>query len=338
MRVLMRVEAGGRVGLGHVMRCLSLSAALRQCGASVSFLTDSFTGNVIRRASSEYAVFPIPHGLPEISDAARTVALLARCPFDWVVVDHYSLGLLWEDAVVASGAELLAIDDLARPHVAGSVLDSSPEAICRYGALAVGCYTLFGPAYALLRPGFCLLRQSAAARDKNRLFISFGGADPDDMTGWVVDTLRNSPYQAWAADIVVGRSYRHMASLKARVGKASGWMIYHDVIAPERLMARASLAIGAGGAMTWERCALGLPTVVISIADNQHNMSASLHERGVLHYAGHAGHVGADELLQALAWCEKNSDAMRRRARAYIDGKGAQRVARFMTATRSLAK
>src|SRR4029079_4764741 len=46
------------------------------------------------------------------------------------------------------------------------------------------------------------------------------------------------------------------------------------------LMAESDLAIGAAGVTSWERCCLGLPALVLVLADNQRKSAEALHEAG----------------------------------------------------------
>jgi len=103
-------------------------------------------------------------------------------------------------------------------------------------------------------------------------------------------------------------------------------------------MAEADVAIGAGGATTWERCCLGLPTLVVSIAENQRPACEALAAERVIAYLGHKDAVTAARLryaIQALLDNPKQRRQLTRTGADLVDGQGAQRVVRAMQAADS---
>jgi spore coat polysaccharide biosynthesis predicted glycosyltransferase SpsG len=97
------------------------------------------------------------------------------------------------------------------------------------------------------------------------------------------------------------------------------------------LMEHADLALGAGGATTWERCCVGLPALTLSIAPNQEALSRAAAEAGATVYLGRAGEVSGADLAGALArWIDDPGGLQRlsAHAMALVDGLGAERVMR----------
>ena len=66
------------------------------------------------------------------------------------------------------------------------------------------------------------------------------------------------------------------------------------------LMNAADLALGAGGTTTWERLALGLPSIVTAIADNQIEICENCARAGLVHYLGQPMDVSEKTLVQVL--------------------------------------
>ncbi|MBY0407283.1 MAG: UDP-2,4-diacetamido-2,4,6-trideoxy-beta-L-altropyranose hydrolase, partial [Rickettsiales bacterium] len=281
MKVAFRMEGSHVVGTGHVMRCLTLARILRARGHDVHFLCSRETAVAVRHAWPGAVCHLLPRDLPELQDGAVCGKMLSRLRPDWLVVDGYGFSAAWERMVKPYCGKLLAIDDVGRAHAADVVLDSALEGTLRYrGKIGVGAQAWFGPRYALLRQGIA----STRARGE-RVFVSFGGADPAGMSLRVANLLFGNYAQV---DVVVGYAYQGKEALAALVAQAPGWRLYVNHKAPERLMRHAKLAVGAGGGMTWERCAIGLPSVVVSIADNQVGMSEALAAQGAISYAGKA--------------------------------------------------
>ena len=99
-------------------------------------------------------------------------------------------------------------------------------------------------------------------------------------------------------------------------------------------MARADLAIGAGGSSHWERCALGLPALVVAVAPNQIPSSRHLHDLGACRFLGEGRLLRDGDLRRALEAFRQAPDtrtAMSRAAQSILpDPHGAPRVAQSL--------
>lgn len=113
MNFLVRADASDAIGSGHVMRCLTLAHALSRQGAEVAFACRASTGDLCDVvASAGYALHALQAGDWQ-SDADATLAVIAKShQTDWLVVDHYALGLGWERRLRPHVGKLLVINDL----------------------------------------------------------------------------------------------------------------------------------------------------------------------------------------------------------------------------------
>lgn len=99
------------------------------------------------------------------------------------------------------------------------------------------------------------------------------------------------------------------------------------------LMLRSDLSIGAPGTTTWERCCLGLPTVMISVAENQVPIGVEVDAAGAGKYVGHTDHVTTDQLRTAVKSLLQQPDELRRiseKGMQLLDGRGAERASAEM--------
>ncbi|MBA4444759.1 UDP-2,4-diacetamido-2,4,6-trideoxy-beta-L-altropyranose hydrolase, partial [Cylindrospermopsis raciborskii CS-506_C] len=103
-----------------------------------------------------------------------------------------------------------------------------------------------------------------------------------------------------------------------------------------QLMAHADLAIGAGGTTTWERLCLGLPSLVISIAENQVPACLALSDVGAIIYLGTANTVKIEDIQNSISSLFHNTDTLEKISygcRHYVDGLGAKRLAEYLKPT-----
>jgi UDP-2,4-diacetamido-2,4,6-trideoxy-beta-L-altropyranose hydrolase len=250
-------------------------------------------------------------------------------------VDHYALDAEWETAMRVCAKQVMAIDDLAdRKHDCDVLLDQNyySDLESRYTNLVPKhCKQLLGPKYALLRQEFAPARRERKIRDGKveRIFLFFGGSDLANETGKAIRAIRSLGRESLAVDVVVGEANPHYAEVASLCAELPGVTLYRQVGNIAELMASADLAIGAGGSTTWERCALGLPSIVVSLAENQVAIAEGVHQMGAQIYLGASGEVTpvviADQIEQLL----RNPQmlvSMSEKAQQLVDPDGARRV------------
>ena len=316
------------------MRCAVLAEALRRQGVESIFLCRACPGHLGEwLAARGLAVHLLPADISAAEDAAACAAFL-RPGVDFLVVDHYALDQRWERALRGSAQVRMVIDDLAnRPHDCEWLLDQNLalHAESRYANLVpTTCTQLLGPTYALLRDEFQAPTPAPRLRDNVRhLLISFGGSDPDHLTGKALREIENLPL---TADIVIGQANPQLAEIKRQCCASAGrWTLHVQTARMAELMAQADLALGAGGSSHWERCRMGLPALVVAVADNQIQPTQMLAERGACRYLGESRALpeGAwRERVEQLCRAPEALRTMSRAARGIVPaGNGAERVA-----------
>lgn len=326
------------------MRCLTLAAALRERGAECRFVCREDPGNLlelIRRQGFEAIPLPIDNGqdIDWHTDAAQTKVGVGETAADWLVVDHYALDARWEQMLRPHCHKLMVVDDLAnRPHECDLLLDQNLVGNMRgryEGKVPAGCCRLLGPDYALLQPTYARLHDGVMARSfrVRRMLIYFGGADTDNLTGMAMDAFISLGQQEVALDVVINPASPHAESIRQKSSGQPLITVHGNLPSLAPLMVQADLAIGAGGATSWERCCLGLPTLVITLAENQKPVAVELNRRGLIRWLGHRGEVDSAGLAATLHDCLESGLApgWSKRCRELVDGRGAVRVTDIMT-------
>lgn len=363
MRVAFRTDASAEIGSGHLQRCLTLAQALAARGAECRFVCRALPGHMsaaVQAAGFELDLLPTPRpgdrpdatpahaawmGVDWRRDAAETRTALNAWRPGWLVVDHYALDDRWQGLALPAGVRLMVIDDLAdRRHLADLLLDQNyGRRAADYDALVpLTTQHLIGPRFALLRSEFAAARPSALARRAKgpvqTILVAMGGYDAEDASGRIVDVLAALPEVAGLrVQVVLGGRAPHLPRLQAR---AATLPLAVEVLADAPDMAglieAADLGIGAAGGSAWERCCLGLPTLMLTLAANQRPAAAALDRAGAAVLVGdmadpHWTARLAAELTRLLADPGARA-ALALRAAAVADGRGARRVAAIMAA------
>ena len=226
------------------------------------------------------------------ADAGGTAAILAALKPDWLVVDHYALEARWEEALAPHYQKLLVLDDLAdRAHACDLLLDQNLDRQPGdyAGLVPARCQMLVGPIYALLRPEFAALRieslkrrAGSSQKEIKQLLITLGGVDLPNATGHVLETLKACPLPAdCCITVVMGATAPALAKVRELAGQMP-WptTVLVDVSNMAQHMASSDLAIGAAGSTSWERCCMGLPTLMVVLAENQRPIATALEGAG----------------------------------------------------------
>lgn len=337
LRVAVRADASLTLGSGHVMRCLTLAEALRERGALVHFICRAVPrhlGGLIQ--AQGFGLSLLDADLTPAQDAVHTRAALASgC--DLLLVDHYGLGADWEQALRPACRHLAAIDDLAdRSHDVDLLVDQNlgRHADDYVSLLPSHARRLIGPAHALLRSDFAVARATSLARRPlgpwRHLLVSLGGADPQQATVHVLQALAGCALPAdTTLTVVLGALATTRAQVEALLpGLPCSTRMLVDVADMAGLLAEADLAIGAAGGSAWERCCLGLPSLLLVLADNQRPGTQALVAAGAALALGGVAELPTrlPAALQQLA-SPGRLQSMSQAAAAITDGLGAARVA-----------
>ena len=350
MNIAFRVDASSQIGTGHFMRCLTLADVLSQRGAQIRFISlhllEHLQGLLLNRgyefmmleSQANENVDDLVHshwlGTTQQYDADEALQLLSDRIWDWLVVDHYALDARWESKLRQIVKTILVIDDIAdRLHDCDILLDQNyyADMDSRYtGKVPTDCRLLLGPHYALLRDEFRQWRQQVKPRTGpvKKILVFFGGVDADNFTGLTIEALAGLGSCGLQIDVVIGAQHPYREQIESACSEYM-FSCYVQTNRMAEFMAKADLAIGAGGSATWERCCLGLPAIVFSLADNQRDIVKGLDLIGAGQYIDSqlvANSLALNDDILELIKNKNHLKSLSAKAYATTDGEGVDRV------------
>lgn len=345
MKLLIRADATIQMGTGHLMRCLALAQAVQRQGGVVYFAIFACSVPLQNRLIDEG--FKLCHllscELGSLLDAQKTAQFAKQLQCDWVCVDGYQFGTDYQQYLNQLGCRSLFLDDYghAESYSADLILNQNLSAQPNlYQNRIPNTRLLLGIKYTLLRKEFWQWRgwQRKISTVANHLLITLGGSDPNNVTAWVLDALQKIQNQTFKITVIVGNTNPHRNALIEKVKHSIHEIdLVFDAIDMSSYLVSANLAISAGGSTTWELAFLGLPSLIVTLADNQRAIAQALHEKGIAISVGEASELNADQfvnLLQQLAHNPEHRQMMSQKGQALIDGEGGDRVVMAMTGDR----
>jgi len=339
--ILIRADAGPRHGFGHVMRCLALAQAAQDAGCPVAWATAECPSAPATRIQTQIGqpTQSISASPGSAADAKETLVLARQLAVKAIILDGYHFDQTYQDIIKKFDGKLLYIDDngILPNYPSDLVLNQNPYADpAMYPARTDGVGLLLGPQYLLLRHefrGFQIRHSSETTPSKTRrIIVTFGGCDGANWTARAIaacSLITNFKLEIVA---VIGAGNRHQEAIKSAIDNSSYQVeTYYDVKNISALMNKADLAITASGTTVWELAALGVPALVIPVADNQRQIAETLDMLGVAQNLGWHEFMTEDKMataLQALLADPARQAAMATAGHSLVDGDGAARVIR----------
>lgn len=329
---LVRCDATSSIGGGHVGRCLAIAEELAEAGWRVEFSVGPEATKVFPRlAASNFGIHTFKAGA--VADTNNLEACLsAGKRADLIIVDHYEIDWSFERACRRFSDRILVFDDATgRLHDCDWLLDAAAESDQPYaGRVPSGAEILYGIRFALVRQEFVKARSTALSRRDGRpvrnILISFGATDPWNASSAVLRALSGTI--SCAATIVLSSQGRHIDEVQRHCAEM-GHRLVVDPTEMAPLLIEADLAIGAPGSAAYERAALGVPSVMVLLAENQRGIAAAISASGA---AVLAGELDANlparliRIVSDLCIDARKRVEMAHAAASLIDGRAAARV------------
>lgn len=351
INICFRVDSSSFIGIGHLKRCLALANELRNMDVNSLFLCSDLDGNVnslVKDNGFELLEYKIPKivGCDEnkavypsqISDTfEQPVIDFISKTADAVILDHYFIPSSWENKIQKLRLPLVVIDDLAdRPHHCDIVVDTNhlgDRTPFRYDDLVShDCLKLLGPKFSILGTEYSQLQNLKPRNGKvKRILVCMGGADHKNETLKVLSGVKKLNRSDLFFDVVIGPSNQFKQIIINTCQEMSNARLHIAPTSLLPLMNDADLMISGGGTTNWERLCLGLPGIIIGIAENQREINEVLHSDNLAFYLGQSENVSEKDIIKALVMATENKNLLLEQSNnsmLVIDGKGAYRLAK----------
>jgi UDP-2,4-diacetamido-2,4,6-trideoxy-beta-L-altropyranose hydrolase len=335
LNIAFRVDASQKIGIGHLMRCLALSEELTRRGNCCYFLSKldgSELSEMIGERDANYVKINSDITLRE--DLELLIGFSREEDIDWIITDSYDMDSNYIQLIKKTGTNVLSFDDTAQIHyysdivlnqnVGAEKLDFSAEKYTKF---------LLGPKFAILRDGLLKRESGIKKTTAEKILVTMGGADPDNLTLKILRILRTVNENVEVL-VVVGPLNRFYKDLKTYTKETDSKV---NLIKSSEKMTevylKSDLAISAGGTSCYELAYFGIPNIIITIADNQINIAKELDKQKISKYLGQMNEISAEKLKETIKELINNQTLrkiMSQNGRNIVDGAGKKRTVDFM--------
>ncbi len=334
--LVIRADAGPTIGGGHIMRCWAIAQQWQRGGGKVLFVCGELPDSLRSRlAKSDCGVEMMNQAIGSTSDADLLAQIARDSNADWIVIDGYSFSIEYQRRVSSIAKRVLLISDDDQPTIVTASAVLNPNIFARRAVYQAGDAELWlGSEFALLREEF---RKFASKSDDlrlevRRILVTMGSADQHDVTSRVLDAINSLRRKDLEIDVVIGGCNEHNLQTRETTGDSKiHW--HYNVSDMASLMQQADLAVAAGGSTCYELAAAGVPSLIVTIAENQFPLAAELHRLQAAVCIGRHSEIDNHQLASGIR--EFLNDASLRQilsqnASQLVDGLGASRVVRRM--------
>jgi UDP-2,4-diacetamido-2,4,6-trideoxy-beta-L-altropyranose hydrolase len=340
MNLLFRADASTQIGTGHVMRCMALAQAWVKDEGQATFLINTDSPAIKSRLQAEeFEVESLCVSPGSLEDIQQTIEMARSLGSIWVVVDGYHFGAIYQHKLKKAGFKVLFLDDYghAEHYYADLVLNQNIDA---HESLYLHRedYTqlLLGTQYALLRNEFrewqgWERKISLVAR---KVLVTLGGSDPDNVTFKVTQALQGLDLQELEVIVVVGDSNpRYEILLELVRSSPLNVTLKQNATNMPELMAWADIAIAGGGSTCWELAFMGLPSLILILAENQQAIAKTLEKMQISICLGWHSNLSSKDITSRtheLLISESKQKEMFNLSKKLVDGGGASRTVKIL--------
>jgi spore coat polysaccharide biosynthesis predicted glycosyltransferase SpsG/GNAT superfamily N-acetyltransferase len=279
VRILLRCDGGGALGVGHVMRSLALAEAAVAAGHEV-MVAGRFEGSFL---ADQLAAAPVEVVPLAAAEADLDLPIFASGPQHLVdLVGRFRPDVLHVDSYKAPGVEAGGVN-MVLSNVEDGTFGRRPADVVvdpTFGAEHSprpddgSTWLLRGSRYTPLRQrvldarrGNLPVEQDAHTEVARKVLVVMGGTDPVGLAPAAVKLLADTGLALEVVVIAVGENAERVRAA------AGGSRLSLNVLAPvdglPAMMARQDLVISAAGTSIGELCCIGVPMAVVWAVDNQ---------------------------------------------------------------------
>lgn len=364
MNVTFRCDSSINIGIGHVMRCITLANALRIQGVRCSFICRIHEGSIISLIKKHgFIVYELtsnstshrPYstsghlswlGISQKQDAKECIFILNQIKPDWLIIDHYALDATWEKTLRPYCKKIMVLDDLAdRVHDCDLLLDQSigrQKSDYRH-YLPLKTKLLLAPKYLLIRTPFLdAALKSKESRPRStiqNIFISMGGMDNHNYISQILLALVDLHKElSINVNIIISSLAPHINEIYSLQKKLPFHINIHDdcdAVDMANFMLKADIAISASGFTSYELVCMHVPTLLIPLSDIQYKVAKELVKFTPVHILDFKTKNIENEIRRKVFNIVKLTEFykdIRNQSHEgfYIDGKGLQRVIQYL--------
>lgn len=344
-KIIFIAHGGSNIGMGHIIRSMSLAEAFRTNNHTVKFISKYEVGKrtlienkyeLISLEGKELNTQGFVYGSKEELQRDLTLIkeiLIIEKP-DIIVVDSYNVTVDFFNEIANYAKYVIYIDDIcAFDYPVDMIINGNISGpLLNYKKVIQNKKFLLGLDYNLIRQEFSEMPKREVAYKCNSIMISTGAADPHNMTKKILNTiLNNSQLQEFKISVVIGKAFnsKNVEEIKLMARDNSSIVLYENPSKISEIMLKSDLAITAGGSTIYELFACGVVTFAFIYADNQKDLVEVSETNGYLINLGYYNEIDANNIIEKIIKVDEDYELRKNivdKIQDVLDCKGTKRI------------
>lgn len=352
MRVAFRVDGSSQIGMGHIIRSMSLAKSFEKMEHEVVFISKEIMGiEALKLSGFEVISLEIINSRENIdgysyenknerlNDLVQLKEIFKKIEIDLLIVDSYNVDAQYFLKLKKEVKKIAYIDDIYKKNYDLDIwINGNIDAKNKNYEIDKNKLYLLGPKYNLIRDEFKNANRHKLNKDIQNIMITTGGTDYYELSIYLSNMLIASGIDA-NINIVVGLGFENLDKLiqlkdrnlqiklftTAKENKNKN-LKYKTM--PE-IMSLADLAISSGGSTLYELCAMGTPTIAFILAENQLGIVKTFEELGYIENLGWYNEINEIKLINLVNKINnqiKLREKLSMKGQNLVDGKGSDRI------------
>ncbi|MBS4537829.1 UDP-2,4-diacetamido-2,4,6-trideoxy-beta-L-altropyranose hydrolase [Clostridium sp. D2Q-11] len=339
-----RVDGGKSVGMGHLVRCLSLAKELRQNGDNVYFLSKFEDGikkieiegfkYIKLQEDNEEKIEGFHYGNKSelINEVEQLSSIIKEKNISALIVDSYNVTKECFLDLKKEVDTLIYIDDINKfSYPVDIIINGNITATdMNYERYYEKELLLLGAKYTLIRDEFKNLPKKVINKDIKEIMITTGGSDPYGVTLKILDSL-NLDLKKIKYNVVIGNGFDRelICELEERYHLNENIIFHKNPPSMSEIMLKSDIAISSGGSTIYELCATGTPAITFIYAENQESLVKKMEKEEYIKSLGWFNEFDKESLQNTLKQLVGYSDRenISNKIKKLVDCNGARRTA-----------
>lgn len=332
--VTIRADGSTQLGMGHVMRCLALAQALESRGIRSLYVgSPGSAGQAVFQTAGIETTDAEIKGWDSDAEGVRRAAL--ENASSWIILDGPNFRSEYLTSLTGTTAGILLLDDDGRAELPCVDVLCNPQVYAErsmYPRAAASTRFLLGSRYAIVRSAFVNAKKRPRANPGHikNVVVTMGGSDPEGGTLRVLKWLASAGNYARDLEIrtIIGPAYAE-SSVPDLLG-VGGTLSLQVLRNPADLVDQfqwADVAISASGGTTVELAVLGIPMLLLPLANNQRLIAAAFETRGLaIVLPDDFERIAPTDAIQTALELPRCSAPGGEAGAEWLDGEGASRI------------
>lgn len=329
-KVLIRVDGGKNIGMGHIMRMLTLSEELKK-HFDIIFIcrydnTNKYLPGIEKIKESRFKVHIIDSS--NIVDQIINIQKFEEA--DLFITDSYDVNEEYFDSLKKYFYKTVYIDDvnICRMNVDFVINPNISAQTYKYNTEPnENAKLLLGAQYTILRNEFMGFNRKTINENVENVMITVGGMDDKYLTLRIIKLLSNFKLNL---HVIIGDAFDDLLKSKIKGIKANNLkIILYENATMSKVMEKCDLAISACGSTLYELIAMKVPTIGLVVADNQKEVAKILGDYRIIINTEKLIYTNEDKFLIKFIELLDNYDLRKElieNGKNFIDLNGAKKI------------